>query len=129
MQFEDGLLKLHPIKNCEEGIINRFIDNTACIGKGQSQKDKTLSVLKAIGNIAKPLGSKVTIKDLYNSFMCKYRIENQDTKYWAVNGFDYDKINFDLENDSYAMYFQYDVQKQGEVTRTLKTAKRINLGD
>lgn len=127
MQFDNGLLKLHPIKNCGENIVSRFKDNTAFIGKGQSQKDKTLSILKATNNIAKPLN--ITIKDLYDSCMCKYVVENQDTKYWVVNGYEQEKISYDLENDSFVMYFQYSVQRQGTVTQTLNTAKKIKPGD
>lgn len=127
LQFIDGKLILHPIKNCEEGIVNRFEDNTAYIGKGQSQKDKTLSVIKAISNIGKPVN--ITIKDLYDACMCKYKVVNHNTKYWVVNGYEQEKIKFDLENDSFVMYFQYNVQKQGTVTQTLNAAKKIKPGD
>ncbi|WP_348811077.1 McrB family protein [Flavobacterium maritimum] len=127
LQFDNGLLKLYPIKNCEEGIVSRFQDNTAFIGKGQSQKDKTLSILKATSNIIKPLN--ITIKDLYDACMCKYKVVSQDTKYWVVNGYEQEKINYDLENDSFVMYFQYTVQKQGTVTQTLNAAKKIKPGD
>lgn len=127
LQFKEGRLILDPIKNCEEGIFTRFVDNTPYIGKGQSQKDRTLSILRATNNIIRPLN--ITIKDLYDACMCKYIVETHDTKYWVVNGFDYERINFDLENDTYAMFFQYNVQNKGEVTRTLNTAKRIKPGD
>lgn len=129
MQFDKGSLKLHSIKNCENKIIDNFRDNTTFIGKGRAQKDKTLSVLKAITNTNKDLSDRVSIKDLYDACMCKYIVVNQDTKYWVVNGFDEDKIAYDLENDSYVMYFQYDVQKKSTVTQTLNQAKRIKSGD
>ncbi|MBF4464212.1 AAA family ATPase [Flavobacterium sp. LC2016-12] len=61
--------------------------------------------------------------------MCKYKVITQKTKYWVVNGYEQEKINYDLENDSFVMYFQYTVQKQGPVTQTLNTAKRIKPGD
>lgn len=127
LQFDNGLLKLYPIRNCEEGIVSRFQDNTAFIGKGQAQKDKTLSVLKASSSVIKPLN--ITIKDLYDACMCRYKVVSQDTKYWVVNGFDEDKLEYDLEADSFVMYFQYKVQKQGSVTQTLNTAKKIKPGD
>nr|WP_315150689.1 AAA family ATPase [uncultured Flavobacterium sp.] len=127
LQFKEGQLILHPIRNCEQGILDRYKDNTSKIGKGQPLKDKTLSILRANSNIIRPLN--ITIKDLYDACMCPYVIETYNTKYWVVNGFDYERINFDIENDSYAMYFQYNVQNQGDVTRTLKTAKRIKPGD
>ncbi|MBS7233650.1 AAA family ATPase [Flavobacterium psychroterrae] len=61
--------------------------------------------------------------------MCKYKVVSQDTKYWVVNGYEQKKINYDLENHSFVMYFQYTVQKQGTVTQTLNTAKKIKPGD
>jgi hypothetical protein len=129
MQFEEGILKLHPLKNCEVEIVGRFNDNTKFIGKGQSQKDKTLSVIKAINNINRDLSDKISIKDLYDACMCNYKLVSQDTNYWVVNGYDQEKINYDLENDSFVMYFQYEVQKQGLVTQTLNIAKKIKPGD
>ena len=127
LQFSEGKLILHPIRNCDEVIFGRFVDNTSYIGKGQSQKDKTLSILKASSNIIKPLN--ITIKDLYDSCMCKYVVISQNTKYWVINGYEQEKIKYDLENDSFVMYFQYTVQKQGTVTQTLNTAKKIKPGD
>lgn len=127
LQFKEGQLILHPIRNCEQGIASRFQDNTIFIGKGQSQKDKTLSILKATINAINPL--KITIKDLYDSCMCKYVVISQNTKYWVINGYEQEKINYDLENDSFVMYFQYTVQKQGTVTQTLNAAKKIKPGD
>ncbi|WP_228518998.1 McrB family protein [Flavobacterium sp. LC2016-12] len=127
LQFKEGRLILHPIKNCEQGIIDKYIDNTSKIGKGQPLKDKTLSILRASKNILRPLD--ISIKDLYDACMCKYKVITQKTKYWVVNGYEQEKINYDLENDSFVMYFQYTVQKQGPVTQTLNTAKRIKPGD
>lgn len=61
--------------------------------------------------------------------MCPYRIETQETKYWVVNGFGEDQIKYDLANNSYVMYFQYGVQKKGDVTKQLRIAKKIQQGD
>lgn len=127
LQFKEGRLILHQIKNCEPGIIDKYVDNTSKIGKGQPLKDKTLSILRASKNIIKPLD--ISIKDLYDACMCKYKVVTQETKYWVVNGYEQEKINYDLENDSFVMYFQYTVQKQGTVTQTLNTAKKIKPGD
>lgn len=129
MQFVNDELHIQPIKNCEDAIISRFKDNTKYIGNGQSQKDKTLSVIKARSNTNTPLSTKITIKDLYDACMCPYKIETQETKYWVVNGFQKDKIEYDLENNSYVMYFQYGIQNKGSVTRQLKSAKKIKPGD
>lgn len=129
MQFEKGQLFMHPVLNCHDEIVNRFKDNTKHIGYGQSQKDRTLSVLKAISNTNSDLSNKVTIKDLFDACMCPYKVENQETKFWVVNGFKKENIEYDLENNSYVMYFQYDVQKKGEVTKQLRTAKKIKPGD
>lgn len=127
LQFINGQLVLHPIRNCEQGIIDKYVDNTSKIGKGQPLKDKTLSILRASKNVIRPLD--ISIKDLYDAFMCKYKVITHETSYWVVNGYEQEKINYDLENDSYVMYFQYTVQKQGTVTQTLNTAKKIKPGD
>lgn len=130
VQFKrDNSLFLHPIKNCDDEIIKRFRDNTKHIGYGQAQKDKTLSVLKAISNTNSDLSNEITIKDLYDACMCHYKVENQETKFWVVNGFNKENIEYNLEKNIFIMSFQYNNQKKGEVTKHLRTAKKIKPGD
>ena len=129
LQFDNGRLKIHPILNCDEDIVKRFKDNTINIGLGQSQKDKTLSILKASSNTNTDLSKKISIKDLFDACMCGYKKVTQETSYWVVNGFDKDKIDYCLEHDSFVMYFQYSVQKKSDVTKQLRLAKKVKPGD
>jgi len=129
MQFDNGQLFLHPVLNCDDEIIQRFKDNTKHIGYGQSQKDRTLSILKAVSNAGSEIGKKITIKSLFDACMCPYKVESQETKFWVVNGFSRENIEYSIENNIFIMYFQYNVQKKGDVTKHLRISKKIKPGD
>jgi hypothetical protein len=130
LYFENNELKIAPINNCEEIVAEKFKDNLGFIGKGKSKKDKVLAIVKAQNNLGTNLGKKgVTILDVYESFMCKYIVEPQDTNYWVLNGYDSEKIEYDIENDTFVMYYQYGPQGIGEVTTHLNLASKIKEGD
>ena len=130
LYFENKELKIAPIKNCEDIVTEKFRDNLGFIGKGKSKKDKILAIVRAQNNLGSDLGKKgVTILDLYESFMCKYVVEPQDTNYWVLNGFDSEKIEYDIENETFIMYYQYGPQGTGEVTTHLNLVTKIKEGD
>jgi len=76
IQFENGKLKLLPIKNCDPEIINRFKDNTPFIGRGRSNKDKTLRIAKDIKNMRSALD--FTINDFFDAFLCDYNAKIEE---------------------------------------------------
>ena len=75
LQFVNGKLNMLPIENCDPKFIERFTDNLAFIGRGSSRKDKTLTIVKDIKNIGKPLD--ITISNFFDAFLCEYN-ESED---------------------------------------------------
>ncbi len=129
LYFEKEQVKIAPIKNCVPFITNNFKDNLPFINQGQRNKDKILSTVKYQQNLGTSIASKVSIMRLYEAFMCKYMVKKRTTKYWVVNGFNSEKIEYCLENDSFVMQFQYHKQPNNRVTVQLQESLKIREGD
>lgn len=129
LYFEKDNLKLYPPLNSDSEVVEKFTDNLKYLGRGQSNKDRTLAIVSAKSNLNIALNKKITIKDIYDSFMCKYAVQNPQTRFWVLNGFDSDKLEYIIEENVFVMYFQYGVQKNSEVSQQLNKANRISPGD
>ncbi len=129
IQLINNELLLHPVQNCQIELLHKVKNNLGYIGNGQPRKDRTLSIIKAHLGENSELQNKISIIDIYDAILNDYKVDTRAEKYWVLNGFDREKIHFDLDQNSFVMYFQYEVQKKGEVTKQLRKAKRINHGD
>lgn len=129
LYFEDSDLKIAPIKHSDPLITNNFRNNLPFINKGQSNKDKTLAIVKYQQNLGTSIGTKVSIMQLYEAFMCPYVVKKSTTKYWVVNGFDKERIDYCLEHSTFIMQFQYNDQPSNRVTTQLQEACKIKEGD
>jgi MoxR-like ATPase len=129
LYYEAGTLKIAPSKNCDPSVYSKFQDTTSMIGKGQSSKDRTLKEVANKENLDKEVSDKLSLKDLYDAFMCKYKEETDETTYWVVNGYDKERLEYCLNNDLFVMQFQYNVQRNADVSRLLGKAKKIKEGD
>lgn len=76
IRFENGKLKLLPIKNCDPEIIDRFKDNIPFIGRGRSNKDKTLLIAKDLKNIGSDLD--FSINNFFDAFLCDYNAKIEE---------------------------------------------------
>lgn len=76
IRFENGKLKLLPIKNCDPEIIDRFKDNIPFIGRGRSNKDKTLRIAKDLKNIGSVLD--FSINNFFDAFLCDYNAKIEE---------------------------------------------------
>ncbi|WP_316851591.1 McrB family protein [Pedobacter agri] len=125
---EEKQLKLALPLHSDPAIFDRFIDTTEKLGSGSPSKDKTLSkIARAIVTKTNPQG--VSIKDIYDAFMCTYRPSKKSTKYWVVNGFDSECLNYCLSNDAFAMQQQYYRENNSQVSKLLNKCKAIKEGD
>lgn len=129
LYFKDDKLEINPPLNCEGEVVEKFKDNLKYLGQGQPRKDNTLAVISAQSNHNLSLSNKLSIKDIYDAFMCSYNTQNRNTRYWVLNGFDEDKLEYMLEENVFVMYFQYGVQKTSEVSQQLNKANQIKPGD
>lgn len=125
---KDELL-ISEIKNCDQEILDQFIDNTAFIGKGRVKKDRALREVSLKSNLGDFLPEKVSIQHIYDAFMCPYKPKKPETNYWIVNGYDIDTINYCIENDVFIMQFQYEDQNNSSVTKNLRNAGKVKVGD
>ncbi|MBK9793158.1 MAG: AAA family ATPase [Sphingobacteriales bacterium] len=121
---------MNEIKNSDSLLLQKFKpENVKYLGRGSSQKDKTIAIILAKDNRRKDLTEVIGIKELYDCLMCKYDVEDSETQYWVVNGLEKEKIEFCLENSVFVMQFQYGIQRNSVVSRQLNKAKKVKEGD
>ena len=129
LYFNNGILCIANVKNCDESVLNHFTDNLHFLGQGRREKDKTLAIIKAKNNLAKSLYNQLSVQNVYDTFMCPYGPKTTKTNYWVVNGYDSERIKYDFEHNCFIMYFQYEEQDKGKVTKHLNKAQKIKPGD
>lgn len=71
---KDGVWKLFPGSFISTDIIDAFMDNTAMLGSGQTNKDKTIAIVTSTENAGKKLAADdLSILQMYDLFCCDYK--------------------------------------------------------
>lgn len=131
LYFTNDSLEIAEIAFADISLVERFNGNILnCLGKGSKNKDKVIrEILHEKFN--DKLLNKIKIQQIYDTFMCKYVEKNKmvERNYWVVNGFDHEKIFYDIENNMFVMQQQYNEQNNSTVSGLLGKCKEIKEGD
>lgn len=129
LYFENDILKLFAIEFADQSLVDRFDGKIIKkLGNGSKNKDKVIRYILLNKLHVKSL-DQIKIQHIYDTFLCRYVEKKKSRNYWVVNGYEDDKIVYDIENNMFIMQQQYHKQNNSTVSGLLNKCKEIKDGD